>query len=794
MKRHIAFSSLVSCLLLCLCVLTIGAAGITGESAPTSAHVANHPPSPALPAALVPIVARTLATRSRDTWRAHTTATHGVEFNNPAQHLTANFNHDATTLQLGDKPHDQLTLQLTAYRVGNSTQPLTTGVPSANGNRVEWSHSHGLSEWYVNSPLGLEQGFTLAAPPKSATSSQSLALVFNLRGTLKPVLKGNALEFRNVKGETLLRYGDLLAYDARQHALPARMTLTGHTLELAIDIRGARYPLTLDPMFSTVTTFTDPKDKQNDQFGVSVALSANGTTALIGADCGLGFYSDPGAAYVFTQTNGTWNTAPTASFADPTAANGDEFGVSVALSQDGTTAIIGADGVANAAGAAYVYTQTGGIWNTTPMASFTDPAAATNDVFGISVALSADGAIAVIGADGTDVGFDTIAGAAYVYTRTGVTWNTIPTASFTDPAATPIIGDDFGDSVALSADGTIAVIGADGTQVSPLFHGAAYVYVQSGGAWNRTPAASFTAPTQNSPDEIADFGISVALSADGNTALIGADLTDVGFDTLAGAAYVYTRTGGTWNTSPAATFTDPSKTDNGDRFGTSVALTQDGNTALIGTLYGQVAYVFTRTGGTWNTTPTATLFDPGSGVNEFFSSSVALSEDGSIALIGAYLDNSNSAFIVGAAYVIAPVLALSMSGNPSSVTVGHNVTYMISVVNNTQVTATNLSLVDTLPTGMTFVSTSAAGSSCSGTVTVTCTLLSLAPGATWQPSITASATEAGSITNTATVSNEIASMTTSAAAPPSKGGGGGGFGWLSLLLLAPLVRLKRRAA
>ncbi|MGH8379062.1 MAG: hypothetical protein ACRER7_08900, partial [Gammaproteobacteria bacterium] len=146
MKRHVAFSSLLSCLLLCLCVLTIGAAGITGESAPTSARVANHPPSPALPAALVPIVAQTLAARSPQTWRARITAQHDVVFSNPAQHLTANFNHDATTLQLGDKPHDQLTLQLTAYRVGNSTQPLTTGVPSANGNRVEWSHSHGLSE------------------------------------------------------------------------------------------------------------------------------------------------------------------------------------------------------------------------------------------------------------------------------------------------------------------------------------------------------------------------------------------------------------------------------------------------------------------------------------------------------------------------------------------------------------------------------------------------------------------------------------------------------------------------
>ncbi len=82
-----------------------------------------------------------------------------------------------------------------------------------------------------------------------------------------------------------------------------------------------------------------------DDFGISVALSASGTTALAGAPS----HSGAGAVYVFTLRGGTWSQT-----AKLTASNGaqyDVFGRSVALSAPGTTALIGA----SLKSAAYVF-------------------------------------------------------------------------------------------------------------------------------------------------------------------------------------------------------------------------------------------------------------------------------------------------------------------------------------------------------------------------------------------------------------------------------------------------------
>jgi|SRR5487761_820093 len=83
---------------------------------------------------------------------------------------------------------------------------------------------------------------------------------------------------------TVLSYGNLLAFDAGHHPLPAQMALAGKRLTLNIDTRGARYPVTLDPLFSTTLALREPSPAANDQFGLSVALTADGATALVGAD------------------------------------------------------------------------------------------------------------------------------------------------------------------------------------------------------------------------------------------------------------------------------------------------------------------------------------------------------------------------------------------------------------------------------------------------------------------------------------------------------------------------------
>ena len=343
----------------------------------------------------------------------------------------------------------------------------------------------------------------------------------------------------------------------------------------------AVFPVDVDPTWSSssspTATLTNSAGAAGDEFGYSVALSADGTTALVGA---YGVSSATGAAYVFhVSGQGSWATsaAPMATLTNSAGAAGDEFGVSVALSADGTTALVGAPDVTSLIGAAYVFHVPGeGSWATAgaPTATLTNSAGASNDHFGVSVALSADGTTALVGA----VDVSSLIGAAYVFHVPGEgSWATAgaPTATLTNSAGAT--HDFFGVSVALSADGTTALVGAYGVG---LFRGAAYVFhVPGEGSWATTgaPTATLTNSAGAAGDE---FGFSVALSADGTTALVGA----YGVSSLRGAAYAFHVAGeGSWATTGASTATLTNSAGGaGDEFGFSVALSADGSVALVG--------------------------------------------------------------------------------------------------------------------------------------------------------------------------------------------------------------------
>src|SRR5581483_10381238 len=209
----------------------------------------------------------------------------------------------------------------------------------------------------------------------------------------------------------------------------------------------------------------------SDSFGYSVALSADGTTALVGALEALPFRV--GAAFVFhVPSAASWSTtsSPTATLSIGSG-NLGQVGNAVALSADGTTALVGTSG-----GVAYVFhVPTEGSWSTTssPTATLTAP---DPTGFGSAVALSADGTTALVGA--AQVGpnhVETGAGAAYVFhVPTEASWSTTssPTATLTKSGGAT--GDWLGYSVALSADGMTSLVGAP--QVSSGT-GAAYLYL-----------------------------------------------------------------------------------------------------------------------------------------------------------------------------------------------------------------------------------------------------------------------------------------------------------------------------
>jgi hypothetical protein len=142
-------------------------------------------------------------------------------------------------------------------------------------------------------------------------------------------------------------------------------------------------------------------------------------------------------------------------------------------------------------------------------------------------------------------------------------------------------GDFFGWSVAIS--GYTAVVGARTADVGGAYNqGAAYVFTRSGGTW--TERQKLTASDGATFDE---FGSSVAI--DGDTIVVGAREADVGGSQNQGAAYVFTRSGTTWTEQRKLTALDGGASEG---FGRSVAIS--GGTVVVGTR--SAAYVFTPSG------------------------------------------------------------------------------------------------------------------------------------------------------------------------------------------------------
>ena len=114
-------------------------------------------------------------------------------------------------------------MRLDAYGHGDGLERVTTPEPSASGNRVEYRYGRGLTEWYVNTARGIEQGFTLdEAAPGDRTWGRPLELVLAVSGDLAPRMsgKGDEIQFATADGSAVLGYRALVAWDARGASCP----------------------------------------------------------------------------------------------------------------------------------------------------------------------------------------------------------------------------------------------------------------------------------------------------------------------------------------------------------------------------------------------------------------------------------------------------------------------------------------------------------------------------------------------------------------------------------------------
>jgi hypothetical protein len=357
--------------------------------------------------------------------------------------------------------------------------------------------------------------------------------------------------------------------------------------------------------------------------GASVALSGDGNTAVVG---GPGDDNGIGAAWVYARSNGVWTQQ--GSKLVGTGGAGTE-GASVALSGDGNTAIVGGPEDNNDAGAAWVFTRSGGVW-TQQGSKLVGTGVVGGSAFqGVSVSLSADGNTALVG------GYrdNNLVGAAWVFTRSGGVW-TQQGSKLVGTGAAGLA--EQGYSVALSGDGNTAVVGglSDDNGI-----GAAWVYARSNGVWTQQGSKLVGTGAVGAGTEGVEQGESVALSSDGNTAIVGGPFDN----SLTGAAWVFTRSNGVW-------------TQQGDKLvgsgavgaavqGYSVALSGDGNTAVVGgdrdnNIVG-AAWVYIRANGVW-TQQGSKLVGTGAAGGAVQGYSVALSGDGNTAVVGGPDDNSET--------------------------------------------------------------------------------------------------------------------------------------------------------
>jgi FG-GAP repeat len=388
------------------------------------------------------------------------------------------------------------------------------------------------------------------------------------------------------------------------------------------------------PLFQQGPKLTGGEESGEGRFGRSVAISADGDTALVG---GPRESSEAGAVWVFVRTGSTWTQQAKLLVGEESGAG--HFGRSVALSADGNTALIGAPNE-EGGGAAWVFTRSGSTW--TQQAKLTGAGESGSGWFGQSVALSSNGATALIGGyvDHSDTG------AAWVFERSGAgagaTWEQ-QGAKLTGGEEESGEGE-FGWSVALSAEGDTALIGGrkdDGGA------GAAWLFTRTGAGASASWAqqgAKLTGGEEESGE--GEFGQSVALSAGGDTALIGGFHDDAGV----GAAWVFTRTGSGAGASWAqqgAKLTGSGEVGRG-YFGDAVAITPDAGMALIGGVRDDeqrgAAWLFAPSssgaGASWAQQSEKLTGGSEESGNGEFGWSVALSADGDTALAGGIRDSN----------------------------------------------------------------------------------------------------------------------------------------------------------
>jgi hypothetical protein len=530
----------------------------------------------------------------------------GFEAKNPRHHLLANFSSAGAFIRVGAA---RWQLSLHAYGRGHVLKPVEAISPVASSNRIEYRRGV-VTEWYVNGPFGLEQGFTINDPP-SRLSHHPLTLALRFgdgvtatidKHATSATLRAHATNFE-------FRYAGLTATDADGKELSASLQRRGRLLLIKVDEAGARYPIVIDPWVQIAEMHLNSSFVR---LGTNLAVSGN---TLLSA-------SEPKyqpRAYVLTPKNGSWNNPRIVKLSPSKTQKRNFFGYSVSISAD--TVVVGDPDYGDYQGIAYVFVKPKGRWrDMTETAILTPTGAPDNIQFGSSVFVAGDTIAVGAPQPGAQAGL-----AVFIFVKPPTGWrNMNESAKLSGSNFTASAG--LGQSVWI--DGPTLVAGAyEATVNGQAGVGAAYLYFEPTGGWKNATENAILTPSDGIPGSL--FG--EAVTASGKTIVIGSGGWSGNGISSSGAAYLFVEPASGWKSTSENARLMPSDPCGNCYFGETLSMLK--NTVVIGgpannNSIGAV-YAFEKPRNSWkNMTETVKVTPSDGQQRDFFGTSVVLTPSG----------------------------------------------------------------------------------------------------------------------------------------------------------------------